>query len=71
MHVKRQRHAPVDAEIPGGNVVIGRIVLIHMDERVRGEDGLCDPAKLDTIARMGGDLYARTTERFTFERPKA
>lgn len=53
-----------------GNIVIGRIVLIHLDDRVIGPDGLCDPAKLDTIARMGGDLYARTTERFSFERPK-
>lgn len=48
-----------------------RVSADHGDERVRGADGLCDPAKLDTIARMGGDLYARTTERFSFERPKA
>jgi flavin reductase (DIM6/NTAB) family NADH-FMN oxidoreductase RutF len=52
-----------------GNIVIGRIVLVHVDERVRGADGLCDPAKLDTIARLGGASYARTTERFTVERP--
>lgn len=54
----------------GGNIVIGRIVLVHIDERVRGADGLCDPAKLDTIARLGGDGYARTTERFTVVRPR-
>lgn len=53
----------------GGNVVIGRIVLVHIDERVRGAGGFCDPAKLDTIARLGGDLYARTTDRFEIERP--
>lgn len=53
----------------GGNVVIGRIVLVHIDERVIGENGMCDPAKLDTIGRMGGESYARTTERFTIKRP--
>jgi len=55
----------------GGNIVIGRIVLMHFDDRVVGADGFCDPAKLDTIARLGGDLYSRTTERFSFERPRA
>lgn len=53
----------------GGNIVIGRIELIHVDEAVRGPDGYCDPAKLDTIGRMGGELYARTTERFALPRP--
>jgi flavin reductase (DIM6/NTAB) family NADH-FMN oxidoreductase RutF len=53
-----------------GNIVIGRIVLAHIADNVRGADGFCDPAKLDTIARLGGDGYARTTERFTVSRPK-
>ena len=55
----------------GGNIVIGRVVLVHIDERVRGENGTCDPAKLDTIGRLGGvDGYTRTTDRFTIARPK-
>jgi flavin reductase (DIM6/NTAB) family NADH-FMN oxidoreductase RutF len=52
----------------GGNVVIGLIQRIHVLDTVLGADGFCDPAKLDTIGRMGGDLYSRTTERFTLER---
>ncbi len=52
-----------------GNIVIGRIVCAHVDESVLGNDGRLDPAKLDTIGRMGGDLYSRTTERFSIPRP--
>lgn len=52
-----------------GNIVIGRILCVHADDRVLNAEGGLDPAKLDLIARMGGDLYARTTERFAIERP--
>lgn len=51
------------------NLILGRIVLMHVDDGVLGEDGLIDPAKLDTVGRMGGIAYTRTTERFEFERP--
>jgi flavin reductase (DIM6/NTAB) family NADH-FMN oxidoreductase RutF len=52
-----------------GNVVFGTIVLAHVDESILGADGRIDPHKLDTIGRMGGDLYARTTDRFALDRP--
>ena len=52
-----------------GNVVIGRIVLLHAVESVLDAAGQIDPVKLDTVARMGGSLYARTRERFSLERP--
>lgn len=51
------------------NLVIGRIVLMHVDEAVLGADGLPDPQKLDTIGRMGGEAYARTTDLFELPRP--
>lgn len=52
-----------------GNIVIGRILCLHVSEAVLGTDGKIDPAKLDTIGRMGGELYSRTTERFAIPRP--
>ena len=52
-----------------GNVVFGTIVLMHVQERVLDSRGHIDPAKLDAIGRMGGDCYARTTDRFVLERP--
>lgn len=52
-----------------GNVVFGTIVCAHVSEAVLGADGLIDPRKLDTIGRMGGDFYTRTTELFMIKRP--
>lgn len=52
------------------NVIFGRILAAHVSDSVVGADGLPDPAKLDTIGRMGGELYARTTDRFALKRPR-
>jgi flavin reductase (DIM6/NTAB) family NADH-FMN oxidoreductase RutF len=52
------------------NVVFGTIVSAHISESVLGADGQIDQHKLDTIGRMGGDYYTRTTELFTIARPK-
>jgi len=51
------------------NVVFGRIQALHVDDAVLGPDGLPDPGKLDLVGRLGGELYARTTERFVIKRP--
>ncbi len=53
----------------GANVVIGRILLMNIADSILGTDGQIDPAKLDTIGRMGGSTYTRTTERFDLTRP--
>ncbi len=53
------------------NVVFGRIVCLHVAEAVLGADGTLDPAKLDLIGRMGGDLYTRTGGFFSIARPAA
>ena len=57
---------------PGsGNLVICEIVHIHLDENVLDNNGNIDPDKIDLVARMGGDYYARTsgTARFTIPKP--
>ena len=55
---------------PGGaNLVVGRIVAIHVDDRCLGDDGQVDPARLDTLGRMGGDSYATTRDRLEIPRP--
>ena len=51
------------------HVVFGRIHLVHVSDAVLGADGRIDPAKLDLIGRMSGELYCRTTERFALKRP--
>ena len=52
-----------------GNVVFGTVLCAHVNEAVLGADGALDPRKLDTIGRMGGDYYTRTTDLFTIKRP--
>ena len=55
---------------PGAaSLVIGEIVAIAIDDSVLGADNFPDPAALDLIGRMGGNTYARTTDRFDLERP--
>jgi flavin reductase (DIM6/NTAB) family NADH-FMN oxidoreductase RutF len=51
------------------NVVFGRIHLAHVSDAVLGPDGKPDPAKLDLVGRLGGELYATTREHFTLKRP--
>jgi flavin reductase (DIM6/NTAB) family NADH-FMN oxidoreductase RutF len=51
------------------NLVIGEVLLIHVDERVLDARGQVDPRKLKTIARLGGDHYCRSTDLFEMKRP--
>lgn len=48
----------------GGNVVLGEVVHIHLDDEIVNDRLHVDPDKLDLIARMGGLGYARTRDRF-------
>ena len=50
-------------------MVIGRVVMMHIDDDVLGKDGFVDPAKIDTVGRMGGQTYTRTKERFDMAPP--
>jgi flavin reductase (DIM6/NTAB) family NADH-FMN oxidoreductase RutF len=52
------------------NLVIGRVVLIHVADTVLDPNGRVDPRALDTIGRMGGDGYVRTTDIFSLPRPR-
>lgn len=57
------------AEGPGaGNIVVGEIVAMHIDDSII-KNGRVDAGLLDTIGRLGGADYCRTTGRFTLSRP--
>lgn len=47
-----------------GNVVIGRVVHIHIDDAVVDAALLVDAERLRAIGRMGGIGYTRTRDRF-------
>lgn len=53
----------------GANLVIGRIVWMEISDSVLDSAGQIDARKLDTIGRMGGASYARTTDLFELPRP--
>lgn len=56
---------------PGGaNVVIGEIVMLHVDDSIIN-DGIVLPSDIDTIGRLGGKAYTKTTDRFELDRPPA
>ncbi|WP_374948691.1 flavin reductase family protein [Mucilaginibacter sp.] len=49
-------------DTPGaGNLVIAEVKLIHLNENILNSDGLIDQEKIDLVARLGGDWYARMT----------
>jgi len=55
---------------PGGaNLVIGRIVWLHVAADLFNEKDQFLSAEFDTIGRMGGNSYSRTCDRFALERP--
>ncbi len=44
-----------------GNLVVCRIVLMHINEQVLSETGRIDPQKIDLMGRMGRFYYARAS----------
>jgi flavin reductase (DIM6/NTAB) family NADH-FMN oxidoreductase RutF len=54
---------------PTSHLVIGEVVLMHLADQVLDAKGRIDPRKLTTLARLGGQWYARTTDLFEMPRP--
>lgn len=46
------------------NLIIGKILRIDVDDAVLDDQGKIDPQLVDSIGRMGGKNYCRTTVRF-------
>lgn len=57
--------------VAGGNIVIGRVVHIHARDGLINQRLHTDPAQLDAVARMGGDMYCTTRDRFELPRGRA
>lgn len=62
-------HLPLAPGSGGANIVVGRIVGLHLDDTMLDNEGWADPGLLDLIGRLGGSSYCRTTERFDIPRP--
>lgn len=53
------------------NLIIGNIVLMHLDENVLDDKKRIDPDLVKSIGRMGGIEYCRTTDRLQMKIPDA
>jgi flavin reductase (DIM6/NTAB) family NADH-FMN oxidoreductase RutF len=69
MECKVRQIIPVGDGPISANLVIGEVLMIHIDDAVLDSHGKVDPRKLQTVARLGGDFWCRTTELFEQKRP--
>lgn len=55
-----------------GQLVIAKVVYVHINSNLLDSNGEIDPTKLDLVARMGGDWYSRVTKKsmFTINKPE-
>ena len=55
-------------ENPGaGNLILAEIKRIHIKEEILDAEGKIDQAKIDLVARLGGDWYCRVTPENLFK----
>ncbi len=60
---------PLGNEGGAGNLIFSEVLKIHIDPNILAEDGSIDQAKIDQVARMGGNWYTRANQGL-FEVPK-
>ena len=53
-----------------GQLIIAKVVQIHIDKKFLDKNGDILSEKLDLVARMGGDWYTRATKKSMFKIPK-
>ncbi len=66
---KLLKHIELSQGPAGSNIVVGEIVMMHVDDSVV-QDGGVDIATLDQVGRLGGKSYSRTTDNFELDRPQ-
>lgn len=52
-----------------GNLVVGRILCMHLDEGLFDEQGRVLSSRLEAVGRMGGEDWVRTRDIFPMPRP--
>lgn len=61
---------PLGTEGGAGNLIFCEVKRLHIDTSVIDDNGKIDPKKIDLVARMGGNWYARAQGEALFEIPK-
>ena len=58
---------PIGTEGGAGNLIIAEVHLMHINENILDENGKIDQRKLELVARLGGNWYARINADNLFE----
>ncbi len=58
---------PLGNQNGAGNLVLAEVKLIHIKEEILDAEGKIDQAKIDLVARLGGDWYCRVTPESLFK----
>lgn len=61
---------PLGTEGGAGNLILAKVILIHIREEFLNDTGQLDTTKLDLVARMGANWYCRAAGDALFEIPK-
>ena len=69
MECKVRQIIPIGNGPIAANLVIGEVLMLHVDDAVLDAHGKVDPRKLRTVARLGGDFWCHTSDLFEQKRP--
>ena len=69
MECKVRQVIPIGSGAIAANLVIGEVVIMHVDDAVLDANGRVDPRKLKTVARLGQDYWCHTSDLFEQKRP--
>lgn len=50
-----------------GNLVIAEVLMMHINQKILNENGMIDQTKINHIARLGGNWYAKISKENLFE----
>lgn len=69
MECKLERIIHLGDELEGSDLIIGEVVMFHVDDQVYFEDSKIKATDLNPIGRLSGNDYAHIGEKFTLQRP--
>ncbi|RIL70815.1 flavin reductase family protein [Staphylococcus devriesei] len=59
------------SEENGADLIIGEVVMYHIEDETYFEDSKINPNELKPVARLAGNDYAKLGETFTIQRPES
>lgn len=70
LECKLERIVEIGSKDDGADLIIGEVVKYHIDEDIYFGDSKIDALKLEPVARLAGNDYAKLGDTFTIERPE-